>query len=88
MASGYPMFGSKLSYVDYVVAHEFVDDITSATRVAGQRLSMDISRQTCEMIASNEALAQGIPRGTLLVIFLLILFAMMVHFAHATFSQN
>jgi hypothetical protein len=28
------------------------------------------------------------PKGTLLVIFLLTLFATMVHFAHATFSQT
>jgi formylglycine-generating enzyme required for sulfatase activity len=64
MASGYPMFGSKLNYVDYIVAHEFVDDITTATRDAGQRLSMDISRQTRDVIASNEALAADNIRAT------------------------
>jgi len=64
MASGYPLFGSKLSYVDYIVAHEFVDDITSATRDSSCRLTMDISRQTREVIASNEALARENIRAT------------------------
>ena len=64
MASGYPLFGSKLSYVDYLVAHEFVGDIASATRDSGQSLSMAISRQTRDVIASNEALAHENIRAT------------------------
>ncbi len=60
MASGYPIFGSKLSYVDYLVAHEFVGDITSSNR----RISMDISRQTRDVIASNEALSRENIRAT------------------------
>jgi formylglycine-generating enzyme required for sulfatase activity/tetratricopeptide (TPR) repeat protein len=57
MASGYPMFGNRLSYLEYLTAQEFVDDISSASRDVGRRLSIDISRQTREVIASNEALA-------------------------------
>jgi tetratricopeptide (TPR) repeat protein len=60
MASGYPIFGSKLSYVDYLVAHEFVGDITSSNR----RISMDISCQTRDVIASNEALSRENIRAT------------------------
>jgi formylglycine-generating enzyme required for sulfatase activity/tetratricopeptide (TPR) repeat protein len=58
MASGYPMFGNRLSYVEYLTAQEFVDDISSASLDVGRRLSMDISRQTRDVIASNEALAR------------------------------
>ena len=64
MASGYPFVGSKLSYVDYMLAHDFVDDIATASNVASKRLTMDISRQTRDVIASNEALAAENIRAT------------------------
>lgn len=64
MASGYPMFGSRLSYVEYLTAQSFVDDVTTATRDTGRRLSMDISRQTRDVIASNEALTRENIRAT------------------------
>jgi formylglycine-generating enzyme required for sulfatase activity/tetratricopeptide (TPR) repeat protein len=52
------VFGTSLSYEDYLVGKSFVDDVTSASRDASKRVSMDISRQTREVIASNEALAK------------------------------
>ena len=51
------MFGGKPSYVDYLTSRAFVDDITSVTRADSQRLAMDISSQTRNVIASNQALA-------------------------------
>jgi len=50
------VWGSHLSYSDYMQAKNFVGDVTSATRDAGKKVSMEISRQTREVIASNEAL--------------------------------
>lgn len=52
------VFGGKLSYQDYLTARSFSQDIISASRQAGHRISMDISQQTREVIASNEALAR------------------------------
>ncbi|MDO9041207.1 MAG: SUMF1/EgtB/PvdO family nonheme iron enzyme [Desulfocapsaceae bacterium] len=57
----YYVFGSHLSYPDYLQEKSFSDDIENVTRQAGRetanRISMEVSRQTREVIASNEALA-------------------------------
>ncbi len=58
------MFGNKPSYVDYLTSREFVDGLASATTSASRRLSLDISSQTREVIASNEALAAENIRAT------------------------
>ena len=50
------VWGSHLSYADYLQAKSFVSDVQSATREAGRKVSMDISRQTRDIIASNESL--------------------------------
>ena len=50
------VWGSSLSHSDYLQAKSFVSDVKSATRDAGRKVSMDISRQTCDIIASNESL--------------------------------
>jgi tetratricopeptide (TPR) repeat protein len=52
------VWGTSLSYHDYLQAKSFVKDVTSATREAGRSISMEVSRQTREIIASNEALAR------------------------------
>lgn len=54
----YYVWGSGRSYLDYLQDKSFFDDISSASREAGRRVSMEISRQTREVIASNEALAR------------------------------
>ena len=50
------VWGSHLSHADYLQAKSFVSDMKSATREAGRKVSMDISRQTRDIIASNESL--------------------------------
>jgi len=52
------VYSSGLSYKEYLQAKKFVDEITSATRKSGRAVRMEISRQTREIIASREALAQ------------------------------
>lgn len=52
------VYGSGVSYLQYLQAKSFVGDISSASRKAGREISMEISRQTREIIASNEALAR------------------------------
>jgi formylglycine-generating enzyme required for sulfatase activity/tetratricopeptide (TPR) repeat protein len=54
----YYVWGSQLSYKDYLQTKNFVSDVSSATRNAGRAVSMEISRQTREVIASNEAMAR------------------------------
>lgn len=54
----YYVFGTNISYQDYLQARSFSQDITSATREAGHRVSMEVSRQTREVIASDQALAR------------------------------
>jgi len=54
----YYVYGSGISYQQYLQAKSFVADISSASRKAGREVSMQISRQTREVIASNEALAR------------------------------
>jgi tetratricopeptide (TPR) repeat protein len=54
----YYVYGSSLSWNDYLQAKNFVDDISSSSREAGRRVSMEISHQTREIIASNEALSR------------------------------
>jgi formylglycine-generating enzyme required for sulfatase activity len=58
------MFGDKPSYVDYLTSREFVDDVASATRADNQRLALDISSQTRDVIASSQALAAENIRAT------------------------
>ena len=50
------VWGSHLSHADYLQAKSFVSDMKSATREAGRKVSMDISCQTRDIIASNESL--------------------------------
>ncbi|MBV6505696.1 MAG: hypothetical protein ILNGONEN_01260 [Syntrophorhabdaceae bacterium] len=52
------VYDSSLSWSDYLQAKSFVDDISTSSREAGRRVSMEISRQTREVIASNESLAR------------------------------
>ena len=52
------VWGSDLSYQDYLQGKDFVADITRATKEAGHQVSMEISRQTLEIVASQEALAR------------------------------
>ncbi len=51
------MYGVRvMSHSDYLQAKSFVSDVKSATLEAWQTVSMDISRQTRDIIASNESL--------------------------------
>ena len=52
------VWGSRLSYQDYIKAKQFVGDITGASPEAGRRVYTEISRQTLEIVASQEALAR------------------------------
>jgi len=52
------IWGSGRSYLDYLQDKSFSDDIKHATHEAGKRVSMEISRQTREIIASKETLAR------------------------------
>ena len=52
------VFGSSLSYPDYLQAKSFVGDIAGASLVSGRRVAMEVSRQTREIIASQEMLAR------------------------------
>jgi formylglycine-generating enzyme required for sulfatase activity len=54
----YYVFGSHASYSDYLTGKSFVGDVTSAVGDAGRAVSMEISRQTREVIASNEGMAR------------------------------
>jgi len=57
----YYVSGSDMSYADYLTAKSFSDDIAGAMNRAGKeasnRISMEMSHQTREVIASNETLA-------------------------------
>ena len=55
----YYVFGSKISYSDYLTGRSFVHDITSATDAIAGAVSIEISRQAREVIASNECLARN-----------------------------
>lgn len=61
---GYSAVNNRLSYKEYMMAHEFVEDIKGASTASGKRIAMVISRQTKEVIASNEALASVNVRAT------------------------
>ena len=52
------VWGSRLSYQDYIKAKQFAGDITGASREDGRRVYLEISRQTLEIVASREALAR------------------------------
>jgi len=54
----YYVFGSKMSYKDYLTGKSFVADMTSATHSVRKSVTMALSRQTREVIASNETLAR------------------------------
>lgn len=54
----YYVYGSDLSYFDYLQAKRFVDDITSTSRGSGRSISMEISQQTREVIASIDTLSR------------------------------
>jgi tetratricopeptide (TPR) repeat protein len=55
---GYSFIGNRLSYQEYLMAHDFVEDIKSTAKETGQRVTMEISRQTREVIGSDEALSR------------------------------
>jgi len=55
---------NRLSYNEYMMAHDFVEDLKTASNTASQRLSMVISDRTREVIASNEALTSVNVRAT------------------------
>jgi formylglycine-generating enzyme required for sulfatase activity/tetratricopeptide (TPR) repeat protein len=48
------VYGSSITYRDYLQAKRFIDDLATASRA----VSMAVSRQTRELIASKEALAR------------------------------
>jgi formylglycine-generating enzyme required for sulfatase activity len=50
----YYVYGTGISYLQYLQAKSFVDDISST----GRGISLEVSRQTRELIASDEALAR------------------------------
>ncbi len=52
------VWGSNLSYADYLKAKSFVSDEKSAPQEAGIKVSMDISHQTLNVIASIESLCR------------------------------
>ncbi len=52
------VFDTHLSYADYLQAKAFVGDLSEATRDAGRAVSMNVARQTREIIASQETLAR------------------------------
>ena len=54
MNSSNYVYGSKLSYLDYLQGQLYVEDIKKENR----SLMMDISRQTRQLISSNQALAE------------------------------
>src|SRR3990172_8088934 len=54
----YYVWGSGRTYLDYLQDKSFSDDVKRATKEAGEGVSMEISRQTREIIASNESLAR------------------------------
>jgi len=53
----YYVHDGNLSYSDYLTAKSFADDITRSTHGAGQRVAMEISHSTREILASDQALA-------------------------------
>ncbi len=50
------VWGTSLSHADYLQVKSFVSDVKSSTRDAAKKVTMDISRQTRDVIASNESL--------------------------------
>ena len=54
----YYVYGTGISYLQYLQAKSFVDDATGATREAGHRVAMRVSQQTRDLVASNAALAR------------------------------
>jgi len=51
-------YGSGLSYVQYLQAKSFTSDITKGAQKAAKSINLAVSRQTRELIASQEALAR------------------------------
>ena len=49
---------NRFSYKEYLMAHDFVEDIKSTTQNTGNRVCMEISHQTREILASNQTLSQ------------------------------
>lgn len=54
----YYVWGSGITYSQYLQAQTFVEDVTSSSRDSGRRVSLELSKQTRELIASNESLAR------------------------------
>lgn len=54
----YFMYGGKLTYPDYLLAQGFVDEIKSESQGASARVSLAVSDQTRQIVASDEALAR------------------------------
>jgi len=55
----YFVHGGTMTYRDYLTAKSFVADLGAADRSSAQRVAMEVSRSTREIIASNEALASA-----------------------------
>jgi len=51
-------YGSGISYVQYLQAKSFVADVTSGQQRAAKAINLTVSRQTRDIIASQEALAR------------------------------
>lgn len=54
----YYVWGSGISYLQYLQVRSFVDDVSTASHDAGRQVSLELSKQTRELIASNELLAR------------------------------
>ncbi len=55
----YYVHGGTMTYGDYLTAKSFVADLGAAGRDSAQRVALEVSRSTREIIASNEALASA-----------------------------
>ena len=55
----YYVFGHKMSYVDYLTAHNFVSDINKTSQNSAKTISSEISKQTRALIASNDTLLRN-----------------------------
>jgi len=53
------MWDSTITYTDYWRAKQFVGEIKGASRAAGQRVALEVSRQTRDLIASQEELTRA-----------------------------
>ena len=52
----YYVWGSGISYQQYLLAKSFVSDVTTSVSGTGKRISLQVEKQTRQLIASNESL--------------------------------